>query len=61
MAQVVAQFETVKKSLSQFTLRSRIAKVNERPLLTVLRSPPHFVRTFIHMACFRPAIPHYIE
>lgn len=56
--EVVARFETIRKSLSTWKLRTRIIARNEIfPLETVFRIVPHWVRRIYFIITRTPALP----
>jgi len=57
MDQVVERFSDIQKSLSWWTLRSRLVPREEHLVDNVLRSLGHFFRTTGYMLTLRGALP----
>ncbi|RDB25502.1 hypothetical protein Hypma_007510 [Hypsizygus marmoreus] len=57
MDQVVSRYTDIVKGLSNWKLRSRVATVNEHPVLGVVRSVAHWSKQLRVMASRTPSIP----
>ena len=57
MDEVVVRFSEIQRSLSSWTLRSRVAEVDEHPMLGFFRSIRHWVRCISYIIRPKPAIP----